>query len=369
MISARIRRRLLAPVLGALLLASAGACGYGSQAAQDALAPAAAAATGPRLSAPVVRIGYFSNLTHGTVLVGERQGIIQRALGSTRVEFVVFSAGPAEVEALNAGSIDLGWVGPFPAINGYTATHGRDLRIIAGSASGGAKLVVNPARVHSVADLPGKRIATPQFGNTQDVAFLNWAAGQGWRIDPQSGRGPVSVVRTANRTILDAYRNGSVDGAWAPEPIASLLVAQGGRVLVDESSLWPGGTFATTDVIAAQSFLAAHPDVVEAVLRGSVATDAWIAAHPAEAEASANAEISALTGRPLPREAIDAAWGSIRFTDDPLASTVNTEAGDAVRAGLLRRPQLAGLFDLRLLNQVLAANGRPAVSDAGLGAH
>lgn len=362
------RRPAVALALGTLLFASAAGCGYGSQAGQDALGPDVPL-SGPKLSAPVVRIGYFANLTHGTVLVGERQGVIQRALGSTRAEFVLFSAGPDEVEALNAGSIDIGWVGPLPAITGYTATHGRGLRIISGSASGGAMLVVNPARVMAVRDLPGKRIATPQYGNTQDVAFLNWAAAQGWRIDPQSGRGTVSLVRTSNRTVLDAYRNGSIDGAWVPEPTAAQLVALGGKVLVDESSLWPGGQFATTDVIAAQSFLSAHPDVVAAVLRGSVQTNAWIAAHPAAARASANDEIRMLTGKALPPDVIDPAWSSIRFTDDPLAATVNTEVDDAVRAGLLKRPQLSALFDLRLLNRVLAAAGRPTTGDAGLGAH
>ncbi|MFE5629474.1 aliphatic sulfonate ABC transporter substrate-binding protein [Streptomyces sp. NPDC056542] len=344
-----------------LLLAS---CGYGSDAKSD---EKKVAAEGAKLSADTVRLGYFPNLTHATALVGDEEGIIQKELGGTQLKVATFNAGPSEIEALNAGSIDIGFIGPSPSINGYTKSKGKNLRIISGSASGGVKLVVNPEKIKTLDDVKGKRIATPQLGNTQDVAFLNWISEKGWKVDAQSGKGDVSVLRTDNKITPDAYKTGSIDGAWVPEPTASKLVAEGGKVLLDESTLWPDNKFVITNIIVSQKFLTEHPDVVEAVLRGSVNTNKWINANPDKAKASANAKLEELTGKPLGAKVIDGAWPSIRFTDDPLASTLRAQAGHAVKAGLLKQPDLDGIYDLRPLNKVLKAAGRPEVSDAGLG--
>ncbi|MFF2463620.1 aliphatic sulfonate ABC transporter substrate-binding protein [Streptomyces mirabilis] len=343
------------------------ACGYGSDSTDDGKQTAAPAGA-KKLSADEVKIGYFPNLTHGTALVGVQEGLLQKELGGTTIKTATFNAGPSEIEALNAGSIDIGWIGPSPSINGYTKSNGKNLRIIGGSASGGVKLVVNPKKIKSLADVKGKKIATPQLGNTQDVAFLNWIADQGWKVDAESGKGDVSVVRTDNKITPDAYKAGSIDGAWVPEPTASKLVAEGGKVLLDESSLWPDKKFVITNIIVSQKFLKEHPDVVKAVLRGSVKTNAWINANPDKAKASANAALEKLSGKALPAAVIDPAWKSITFLDDPLASTLNTEAQHAVKAGLLDKPDLKGIYDLTLLNKVLKAQGKNEVDDAGLGA-
>ncbi len=300
--------------------------------------------------------------------MGVQKGIFQKALGATKVEPAIFNAGPSEIEALNSESIDIGWIGPSPAINGYTKSAGKNLRIIGGSASGGVKLVVNPDKIKSLKDVKGKRIATPQLGNTQDVAFLNWAAEQGWKVDPQSGKGDVTVVRSDNKVTPDAYKSGSIDGAWVPEPTASKLVAEGGKVLLDESSLWPDKKFVITNIIVRQEFLKKHPKVVEAVLKGSVETNKWINANPDQAKAAANKQLEEDSGKALPADVLDPAWKSIQFTDDPLASTLNTEAAHAVKAGLLEKPDLNGIYDLAPLNKVLKAEGEPTVDDAGLGA-
>ncbi|MFJ8909436.1 ABC transporter substrate-binding protein, partial [Streptomyces sp. NPDC102359] len=159
----------------------------------------------------------------------------------------------------------------------------------------------------------------------------------------------------------------SVDGAWVPEPTASRLVAQGGKVLLDEASLWPGRKFVTTNVIVSQTFLEKHPKAVEAVLRASVAANRWIRTHPEEAKAAVNEQLAADTGTPLPADVLDPAWTSFQVTDDPLAATLRAQARHAVEAGLLRSPALEGIYDLALLNKVLRADGRPAVDDAGLG--
>jgi NitT/TauT family transport system substrate-binding protein len=361
----RLRRGVAALIV--LPLLSLAACGYGSQAAKDDSDQKIAADAQKTDGLDSVRIGYFGNVTHATALVGHQKGFFQKALGGTQAKYQIFNAGPSEIEALNSGSIDIGWIGPSPAINGYTQSAGKSLRIIAGSVSGGVKLVVNPKKIKTLKDVKGKRIATPQLGNTQDVALLNWIAEQGWKVDPLSGKGDVSVIRTDNKVTPDAYSSGSIDGAWVPEPTASRLVAEGAKVLLDESTLWPDKKFVITNVIVSQKFLTEHPKAVEAVLKASVETNKWINAHPDEAKAAANKQLAIDTGKPLPAGILDPAWKSITVTDDPLAATLDAEAQHAVKAGLLEKPKLDGIYDLTLLNKVLKAEGEPTVSDAGLG--
>ncbi|MFD4664325.1 aliphatic sulfonate ABC transporter substrate-binding protein [Streptomyces halstedii] len=360
-----LRRGLAAAAALPLLAVALTACGYGSDAEEDDTKNLSAG--GEKLSADSVKIGYFPNLTHATALVGIQEGLIAKELGGTSVKPSTFNAGPSEIEALNAGSIDIGFIGPSPSINGYTKSKGQSLRIIGGSASGGVKLVVNPDKIKTLDDLKGKKIATPQLGNTQDVAFLNWISEKGWKVDAQSGKGDVSVVRSDNKVTPDAYKSGSLDGAWVPEPTASKLVAEGGEVLLDESTLWPDDQFVITNIIVSQKFLDAHPDVVEAVLRGTVNTNKWINANPEKAKASANTALEKLSGKALPAEILDPAWESIKITDDPLAATLDAQAQHAVKAGLLDEPDLKGIYDLKPLNKILKAAGEPEVTDAGLG--
>ncbi|MBD0692023.1 aliphatic sulfonate ABC transporter substrate-binding protein [Streptomyces sp. CBMA123] len=375
----RFRRSAAAAVAGLTAVALLSACGYGSTADKSdgkANAAATVGASGAKLSADTVKIGYFANLTHGTPLVGLQEGIFQKQLGATQVRTQIFNAGPAEIEALNAGSIDIGWIGPSPAINGYTKSNGQSLKIIGGSASGGVKLVVNPDKIGSLDDLRGKKIATPQLGNTQDVALLNYLAGKGYKVDAASGAGDVSVVRTDNKVTPDAYKSGSIDGAWVPEPTASKLVTLGAKVLLNEKDVWPDKKFVITNIIVSQKFLKEHPDVVEAVLRGSVDTNAFIKADPDKAKADANEAIKKEAGNALEPGVLDPAWADIDFLDDPLANTLQAEADHAVTAGLLKLPRsssagagasLNGIYDLTLLNKVLAAKGQAPVADAGLG--
>ncbi|MER5488534.1 aliphatic sulfonate ABC transporter substrate-binding protein [Streptomyces sp. NPDC002812] len=351
-----------------LLIGALASCGYGSEAVKDDAPKANVAADAKKLSASEVRIGYFPNLTHATALVGLQEGLIAKELGATAIKPQAFNAGPSEIEALNGGSLDIGFIGPSPSINAYVKSKGSNLRIISGSASGGVKLVVNPAKIKTLDDLKGKNIATPQKGNTQDVAFLNWISEKGWKVDPESGKGDVSVVRTDNKVTPDAFKSGSIDGAWVPEPTASKLVSDGGTVLLDETALWPDKKFVITNIIVSQKFLKEHADVVEAVLKGTVKTNEWINANPDKAKASANAKLAAEGGKPLDAKVIDPAWPSILITDDPLAATLKTQAEWAVKAKLIEQPDLNGIYDLTLLNKVLKAAGKPEVSDAGLGA-
>ena len=368
----RTRRTVVtaATALAAAVLLSA--CGgYGSKASTNSAATPAAGSSSSSgaaaLSASTVRIGYYANLTHATPLIGIENGQFAKDLGSTTIKTQIFNAGPAEIEALNAGAIDIAWIGPSAAITGYTQSHGASLKIISGATTGGAELVVNPAKIKTIADLKGKKIASPQLGNTQDVALLNFLDTHGFKENAETGAGDVSVIRTDNSIPPTAYSTGQIDGAWVPEPTASKLVAEGAKILIDERSLWPNGQFATTNVIVSQSFLKAHPDVVKAVLQASVDTNAWILANPAQAKTDANAALKQLSGKALPTKVLDNAWAELAVTNDPLASTLQTEAQHAVTAGFLKQPDLSGIYDLSILNQILAAGGQTAVSADGLG--
>ncbi len=185
-------------------------------------------------------------------------------------------AGPAEIEALFANEIDLGYVGPSPAINGYVKSHGQALRIIAGAASGGAEFIVRPgANIKSPSDLSGKKLATPQLGGTQDVSLRYYLQQHG--LHPADKGGTVQIVPTDNPNILTLFKQGKIDGAWVPEPWATRLIVEGkGQLFVDERSLWPNGKFVTTEVIVRKAFLDQHPDVVNTFLKAHVDTIQYI---------------------------------------------------------------------------------------------
>ena len=310
-----------------------------------------------------VRLGYFANLTHAVPIAALDKGFYQGLTIRPRV----FNAGPAAIEALFAGSIDATYIGSNPAINGFARSNGAALRIVAGATSGGASLVVRDPAIKGPNDLKGKTIATPSLGNTQDVALRAWLLDAGIEVDPQRG-GDVKIAPTDNATTLQLFKDGKVDGAWAPEPWASRLVLEGGgHVLVDEKTLWPAGRFATTHLVVATKFLDEHPDVVKKLLEGHAATVAWINASSAEAKAVVNAGIDELTGKKLAAGVIDRAWPNLTITNDPVAGSLAKSAKDAEETGLTKKVDLAGIYDLRLLNEVLKARNEAVVDTAGLG--
>ena len=361
--------RAFAAVVTVPLLLTASACGYGSKAVKKDDGPSAVG--GKKVDGlSKLRIGYFANVTHATPLAGLRDGgEIPKELGGTRAVPQVFNAGPAAIEALNAKAVDMTWVGPSPAINGYTQSGGKNLRVVAGATSGGASLVVNPKKIKSLDDLKGKTIATPQLGNTQDVALLSYLKKKGLKVSPETGKGEVSVLRQDNKEIPTTFEQGGIDGAWVPEPTASKINSVGGKTLLNEKKLWPKGKFVTTNLVVRQDFLKKHPDAVEAVIRGSVKTNAWIKKHPQDAKNTINDKLAAQGGAPLPAKVLGPAFRDIQVTDDPLAATLKEQAEHSVQSGLLKKKaDLKGIYDLTLLNKVLKDEGKPAVDDAGLGA-
>jgi NitT/TauT family transport system substrate-binding protein len=315
--------------------------------------PSASAAPGGTL-----RLGYFANVTHATPLVGVERGTYASHLGATKLETQVFNAGPAAVEAIFAGAIDAAYVGPNPAINAFVKSKGKAIRIVAGATSGGAQLVVQPG-IKVVADLKGKTLATPQLGNTQDVAL---------RAFLKEHNVKATIAPSENATTLQLFKDKKIDGAWLPEPWASrLLIDGGGAVLVDERDLWPGGQFVTTQLIVATPYLERHPDIVKRLLEAHVETTTWIGQHLAEAKTVVNTALEKLTQKKLATAVIDRAFTELTVTNDPVASSLAVSLQHAVAADLIKAADLHGIYDLTLLNEVLAAAGQPAVSDAGLG--
>ncbi|MFF2315181.1 ABC transporter substrate-binding protein [Arthrobacter sp. NPDC058097] len=326
----------------------------------------AAAVTSP---ATELKLGYFGNITHATALVGVQKGFIAKELGDTKLSTQVFNAGPAAIEALNAGAIDATYIGPNPAINSFVKSKGESISIIAGAASGGAQLVVKP-EIKTAADLKGKTLASPQLGGTQDVALRAWLGKQGYKTTPDGG-GDVAINPTENAQTLKLFQNGKLDGAWLPEPWASRLVLQAGaKVLVDEKDLWDGsltgkpGEFPTTILIVNKKFAAEHPQTVEALLKGHVEAVKWLNDTPATEKATeVNAALKEAAGKALSQEVIDRSLKNIVFTVDPLAGAFKKLLQDGVDAGTTKQADISGIFDLAKLNEVTGEK----TSAAGLG--
>lgn len=351
----RFRRTSLALALVVVLLAAtAAACG-GDDAAPAAAQPADELAG-------ELRLGYFANVTHAPAVLGEEAGIFAERLGGdVEIELVYFNSGTEAVEALFSGAIDATFVGPNPAINGFAQSDGDALRIVAGTTSGGASLVVRDG-IDSADDLVGTALATPSLGNTQDVALRAWLAEQGIETDTTGG-GEVSVLPQANADTLASFQAGTIGGAWVPEPWATRLVLEGGgHVLVDERDLWPDGQFVTTHLVVATDYLEAHPAIVRALIDGLLDAIDLANNDPRAAQAATNAGIERITTKALASDTIARAWDEMTFTADPIASSLAASKDHAVSVGLLDPIDLDGIYDLRILNEALAARGAPTVA-------
>jgi NitT/TauT family transport system substrate-binding protein len=311
-------------------------------------------------AAAEVRLGYFPNITHAAALIGLEKGLFAKELGNTKLTTQTFNAGPDEVNALLGESLDIAYIGSGPAINAYAKSKGEAVKLIAGATSGGAQLVVKP-EINSIEDLKGKVVATPQLANTQDVSLKKYLAGKNLT-------GQVTVQNVENAASLDLFKKGDIQAAWAPQPWSARIVAEGGgKVLLDEKTLWEGGAFPTTVVIVRTKFLQEHPETVEAVLKGHVAAIDWAKANKDEAKKSANAALEKLTSKKLGDKILDAAWDNIELTTDAQAKQFPQLAKDAVTAGVAKEAaNVAGYADFTLLNKVLQAQGKPQVQAAGL---
>ncbi|RJT83137.1 ABC transporter substrate-binding protein [Arthrobacter cheniae] len=354
-----LRNRVVETVLSACLVTTVAA-----GAAVAAYASSQRAASGDPAAQPVseaeeLRLGYFGNLTHAPALVGLETGIFDDELGSTSLSTHAFNAGPAAIEALNAGAIDATFIGPNPAINSFIQSEGESLRVVAGATSGGAQLVVR-AGIDEPEDLRGATLATPQLGNTQDVALRTWLSDNG--LTTGTGNpGDVLITPTENALSLQLFSSGDLDGAWVPEPWAARLVLEaGGTVLVDEKDLWPGGRFPTTLLVVAADYLTRHPEQVKALLRGELRSVEWLAAKTGEAGNTAEAAqvlnrgLESAQAKPLPDAVMGRALSHLEFTQDPLSNSLEQLLADGIAAGTATEYDIDGIVDLTLLNEVRA---------------
>jgi NitT/TauT family transport system substrate-binding protein len=306
-----------------------------------------------------LRLGYFPNVTHGPAVYGVQSGSFAKDLGAgVTLKPALFNAGPAATTALLSGSIDASFMGPGPAINAFTKG---GAVVVAGTASGGAFLVVNKS-ITKPSDLKGKKISDPQLANTQDIALRWYLKGLGFKTDTNGG-GDVHVVPQDNSQTLTAFKDGDIDGAWVPEPYATRLVKDdGGHVLVDERTLWPSQKFVTTVLVVSKPFLQAHPDTVKKLIQALDNSITAMHANPANAATVVAAGITKGSGKAIKASLVSDSFKSITFTLDPIASSLFTVADREAQLGLSKKADLHGIFDLSLTNQVLQAAGQPEVA-------
>ena len=317
-----------------------------------------------------LNIGYYPNINHAQAVIGFGTGEFQKELGNNvQVNTFLFNAGTSAIQALLAHRIDVTYVGSGPAVNGYVASQGKDLRIISGAVSGGAVFVVrSDSGINSPKDFSNKVFASPQLGNTQDIALRKYIQDNGYKTRDNGGN--VTVTPVDNPTIFTLFLKKQVDGAWVPEPWGAKLVNEaGGKILVDERTLWPpDGKFVTGIIVARTDYLQQNPDVIKKLLAAHVNETIWINNHTDAAVKTFNPEFQKLTGKTVPENELRQAWSRLQFTYDPLKLSLFQAANNAYDIGFLAkgkpRPDISGIFDLTILNQVLKEKGLSQVGAA-----
>jgi len=323
---------------------------------------ASAGAAGATASQVTLRLGFQTNITHAPALIGIAKGFFAKDLGKgVKLQVIPFHTGTEEATALLAGQLDAAYVGPNPTLKAWQTSGGSLIKVISGAASGGAQLVVKKG-ITSPAQLKGQKLATPSLGNTQDVALRYWLRQHHLTTTPTGGGDVPITPITPNSAAVLAFESGQIAGGWEPAPYDLEMIADGGRSLVNEASLWPNGQFVTTNLVVTQHFLAAYPAAVSGLLKGQIHANDYIHSNLAGAEAAANSELNSLTGKGLKPAVLAAAFKEVTFTDDPIASSLATDAQHAVAVGLLKPVNLSGLYDLGPLNTLLKAAGEPQVS-------
>ncbi|TLX85145.1 MAG: ABC transporter substrate-binding protein [Thaumarchaeota archaeon] len=306
-------------------------------------------------SSDTLRIGYFPNINHAQAVIGLGNGDFQKALGDVKIETQVFNAGPSAIEALFANRIDVTYVGPNPTINGYIKSEGQDLRIIAGASSGGAVFIIrNDSGISTTQDFAGKKFASPQLGNTQDVALRAYLLKNGYKTSENGGN--VQVIPAKNADIVTMMVKKDIEGAWVPEPWGAKLVKEAnGKIFVDERDLWPDGKFVTTLIAVRSDYLQSHPVIIKKFLEAHVDETIWINNNSEDAIKIFNEQNEKLTGKKIPVDELKEAFSRMEITYDPVKSSLYKSADDAYNLGFLgdKKPDLSNIFDLKLLDEVL----------------
>jgi len=293
-----------------------------------------------------IRVGHFPNVTHVQGLVAHHlsrtgRGWFEQRLGpDVKIEWYIYNAGPSAMEAILADSIDLTYVGPSPALNAYTKSNGEEIRIVAAAAAGGAALVVQPdSGLKEPAHFRGKKIATPQLGNTQDIACRAWLSNGGLKIT-QTG-GDAFIIPTPNPDQLTLFKNKKLDAVWTVEPWVSRLERDaGGKVLVEQSK------DSITVLVSGVRFLKRKRDLAAKFVRAHRELTDWILSHPDEAKQMVRQELAAETKADVSPDLIAQAWKRIVLSNDPSIDEYRHFVADAQRAGFIRSaPDLSRLIE------------------------
>ncbi len=294
-----------------------------------------------------IRIGYFPNIGHAIPIVGIEEGFFEKSIGDqVNIETRVFDSGPQAIEALFADSIDLAYVGPGPAINGFLNSENHNIKILAGAASGGASFIVHPnSEMNSASDFAGKKIAAPQIGNTQDVSLRHYLSEHG--LKPAEKGGSVIVYNISNPDIYTLFVKGDIDGAWVAEPWATILETElGGKRLFHEEELWPNNQFASVLLIANIDYVEKNPQIISNFLSSHNETVDWINQNPIDTRITFNNFLNSYLGQSLPDGVIDIALSNLVITVDPQSDSVFSFAEKADALGYLGRNgyDLSGIF-------------------------
>ena len=296
-----------------------------------------------------VRFGYFANVTHAQAVLGVASGDFEKAVAPARFSTKVFNAGPSLIEALFANQIDVGYVGPGPALSALEKSHGEGIRVIAGAAANGVLIVARKgAGIATLKDLAGRRIATPQAGNTQDIAARHYLTKELGQKDANN------VIPIANAEQAGMMSRGEIDAAWAPEPWGSRLILENGAALVaEEKDLWPSRKFVLTVVVTTPEFLSKHPDIVKKILGVHVAWTQNLQSDRTKYAPQLADALFNLSGKKLPPGVFEASLKNVEFTTEPLDETFQTMGQWAYDVGFAKAPpKLDGLIDTTLLRQL-----------------
>lgn len=294
-----------------------------------------------------IRVAYFPNVGHAVPIIGTETGIFSNGLGNqTVIETKLFDSGPQVIESLFANSIDIAYVGPGPAINGFLKSENKGIKILSGAASGGASFIVHPdSSISSVQDFPGKRIAAPQIGNSQDISLRTYLSENGLKTAEKGGS--VVVFNIPNPDIYTLFVKGEIDAAWVPEPWATILVNElGGKRLFYEEELWPNKQFASVLLIGRSDFIEKHPQIIQNWISSHMETVNRINSNPNESELIFNQFMKKTLGQSLPDQIVSESLANLEITSDPISNSIYIFAERADSLGYLGRHgyDLEGIF-------------------------
>ena len=300
-----------------------------------------------------IRVAFFPSIGHIIPIVGLEEKIFEKGIGEEKqIETKLFDSGPQVIESIFSGSIDVAYVGPGPIINGFLKSDGKDIKILSGAASGGASFIIQPnSGLESLENFDGKRIASPQISNSQDVSLRHYLESHGLKSVEKGGT--VFVLNISNPDIYTLFAKGDIDGAWVPEPWATILVQElDGIRLFNEEKLWPNEEFASVLLIVRTEYLENNPETVQKWVESHEKTVTWINSNPNKSKSLFSNFLVDYMGKSLPTKIIDESFSNISITSDPIKNSVIIFAERADSLGYLGRSgyNLDGIFYNAVLN-------------------